>query len=89
MFGDKFLVVHLTVIPVGKLQRRSQVINYHLNRESQTKFIIKFMHMSINDNPSDIITKSRAYNTWFPLINHILFWRDMGFVKGQGCFRGE
>ena len=65
----------------GKLQRRSQILNYHLTRESQANSIIKFVHMNVNDNPDDIVTKNRAYNTWFTLMKPLLFWRDMEFLK--------
>ena len=47
----------------GKLQHRSHIINYHHTREAQAKGIIKFVHMNGNDNPADIVTKSRTYNT--------------------------
>ena len=63
MFGENFLVANLTVIPDSKIQRRSQILNYHCTRESQAKGIIKFVHMNGNENPADIVTKSHGFNT--------------------------
>ena len=71
MFDVNFLVVILNVVPARKLQCRFHILNYHFNRESQSKGIVKFMHMNGNDDPSDIVTKSRASNTCFPLMKHI------------------
>ena len=89
MFGDKFSVVKLTVMPAGKLQRPSQIIKYHCTRESQVKGTIKFLHMNGNDNIADIFTKSRAYNTWFSLMNPLLFWRDMDFLQERVVAEGS
>ena len=89
MFGDNFLVVNSTVTTVDKLQRRSHILNYHSTREAQTKGIIKFLHMNGNENPSDIVTKSRAYNTWLPLMKPPLFWRDMEFLNGKVVAEGS
>ena len=63
IFCDNLSVVNLTVMSSGKLQLRSHVINYHRTREAQAKGMIKFLHMNGNDNPADIVTKSRTYNT--------------------------
>ena len=73
MFGDFFLVVNSTVITAVKIQHRYHIINYHCTRESQAKDIIKFVHMNGNDNLADIMTKSRAYNTWYPLTKPLIF----------------
>ena len=89
MFGDKLLVVNSTVMPAGKLQCRSNVLNCHLTRESHAKGIIKFVHMNLNKNPADIVTKSRAYNTCFPLIKPLIFWLDMVFLKERVVAEGS
>ena len=81
MFDDKFSVVNSTVMPVGKLQLCSHILNYHHTMKSQAKGIIKFLRMNGNENPADIVTKSHASNTWFPLMKPLIFWRDMDFLK--------
>ena len=88
MFGDNFLVVNFTVMRAGKLQHRSRIINYHRTRESQAKGVIKFVHMNGNESPADIVTKSRAYNTWFHLMKPLMFWSDMEFSKSELLTRG-
>ena len=89
IFGNKVLVVNLTVIPAGKLQCRTHIINYHRTREAQAKFVIKFVHMNVNDNPAYIGTKIYISNTWLPLIKTLLLWRDMGFLKEQVVSKGS
>ena len=74
IFGDNFLVSNSTFMPAGKLQRRFHILNCHLTREAQEEVIIKFVHMNGNDNTADIVTKSQAYNTWFPLMKPLIFW---------------
>ena len=83
MFSDNFLVVNLTVIPDGKIQRWSQILNYNWTREYQEKGIIKFVHMNGNDNYDYIMTKSCTSDTWFYLTKPLLFWSDMEFLKEQ------
>ena len=89
MFGDKFSVVKSTVILAVKLQLPSRIIKYYRTREAQVEGVIKSVHMHGNENPSDIVTKSRAYNTWSPLMNPLLFWRDMDFLKEQVVAKGS
>ena len=66
MFGDNVLVVNSTVMPVSKLHKRSHILNYQRTRESQSKGIIKFVHMNGNDNPDEI------FRTWLYLTEHII-----------------
>ena len=47
------------------------------------------MHTNVNDNPDDILTKGRAYNTCSPLMKPLLFWRDMEFLKEQVFAKGS
>ena len=81
MFCDNFLVVNSTFMPASKIQLHYHILNYHYTRESQKKGIIKFVHMNVNDNPADIVTKIRAYNTRLPLMKPLLFWSDVEFLK--------
>ena len=89
MFGDNFLVVKLTVMPASKLQCPYHIIKYHSTRESQVKVIIKFVRINGNDNPADYVTKTCTSNTWFPLMNPLLFWIDMELIHEQVFHRGE
>ena len=79
MFGGNFLVFNSTVVPAGKLQRRYHILNYHCTIKSQENVVIKFVHINCNDNPADIVTKSHASKTWFPLLNTLFFWSYMDF----------
>ena len=83
VFVDNFSVVNSTVITASKLQCYSHILNYHHTRESQTAVIIKFVHMNGNENPANVVTKSRTYNTWFLLIKPLLFGCDMEFLREQ------
>ena len=76
-------------MPARKLQRPSHIIKYHCTIEAQVKGIIKFLQMNGNDNPADIVTKSRSSNTWFPLMNPLLFWRDMDFLQERVVAEGS
>ena len=49
--------------------------------EAQAKIIINFLHMNGNESTTEIVTNSHKYNTWFPLMKPILFWRDMEFLN--------
>ena len=46
------------------------------------------MHRNFNENPADIVIKSRAYNTWSPLIKTLLFWCDMDLLKERVVAEG-
>ena len=76
-------------MPDGKLQCGSRILNFHLTREAQSKGIIKFVYTNVNDNPDDIFTKGRAYNTWSPFMKHLLFWRGMEFLKDKVVAKGS
>ena len=41
------------------------------------------------ENPSEIVTKSRAYYTWFPLMKTLLLWRYMYFITEQIFVKGN
>ena len=47
------------------------------------------MHMNGNNNPDDIVTKSHAYNTWFPLMKLLVFWPDIDFLKELVVSKGS
>ena len=61
----------------SKLQRLSHILNYHCTREAQAKTIIKFVHINGNYNPDNIVTNIRASNTWSPLMEPLIFWREI------------
>ena len=63
IFGDNFSVFNLTVMLASKLQHRFHILNCHFTMEAKAKGVIKFMHMNGNENPADIVTKSRSSNT--------------------------
>ena len=44
--------------PVGKLTRRTHLINYHRTREAQATGVVRFVHMSGEENPSDVLSRS-------------------------------
>ena len=56
MFGDNLSVVNSTVMPNGKLQKRSHLLNYHICREAQASGIINFAHIDGKDNPDNRYT---------------------------------
>ena len=89
MLGDNFSFVNSTVMPAGKLQRRSHIINYHCTKKAQAKVVIRIMHMNGNDNLTGIVTNICSYNTWFILMNPLLFWSDMDFLKERVVAEGN
>ena len=89
MFGDTFFVVNSSVMPDGKLQRQSHILNYHRTQETQAKAIIKFVYMNVNDKPANIFTNSCAFNTLFPLVEPILFQQDMDLLKERVVTKGS
>ena len=88
MFGDNVLVANYTVMPDGKLQRQSHILNYHHTWEARDKGMIKFVHIKSNNNPANIVTNGHASNTWLTLIKPLLFWHDMDFFKERFFPRG-
>ena len=76
LFGDNLSVVNSTVMPSGKLQKRSHLLNYHMCREAQAAGIINFAHIDGKDNPADVLTKNRSSKEWFALLKPLIFWRS-------------
>ena len=66
-------MVNSTVLPSGKLNRRTHLINFHRVREAQATKIIRFVHMKGTENPSDILTKARSTTEWWPLMKPMMF----------------
>ena len=89
MFGNNILVVNLNVMPSVKLQCRYQILYYNLTWEAQDKGVIKFVHMNGIEKLENIVTKSCAYNTCFPLIKSLLFWCDVDFIKERVVAEGS
>ena len=57
LFGDNLSVVNnSTVMPSGKLQKRSHLLNCNMCREAQASRIINFAHIDGKDNPADVLT---------------------------------
>ena len=45
--------------------------------------------MNGNENSDDIVTKSRASNTWDSLMKYLLLWCDMKFLKERVIAKGS
>ena len=91
---DDSSVVNSTVMPNGKLQKRSHLLNYHICREAQASGIINFAHIDGKDNPADILTKNRSSKEWFALLKPLIFWRSDaknadGAVDGSHLVEGS
>ena len=62
LFGDNLSVVNSTVMPSGKLQKRSHLLNYHMCREAQAAGTINFAHIDGKDsNPADVLTSQESF----------------------------
>ena len=56
MFGDNLSVINSSSIPDDTLKKKHNALNYHRVREAIAADILKFIHISSDQNPADILT---------------------------------
>ncbi len=75
MFGDNKSVVTSSTIPHSSLGKRWNALSYHRVREAIAGGWLRFEHIPGSENPSDILTKSLAWNVLRVYVEPLLFWK--------------
>jgi hypothetical protein len=74
MFGDNQSVITSSTIPHSQLSKRHNALSYHRVRESVAARILRFLHISGDKNPSDILSKHCGFPQLWSVIKPLLFW---------------
>lgn len=75
MFGDNQSVVTSSSFPQSMIAKRHHLLSYHRVREAIAARFVAFYWIDSNKNPADILSKHWDYNSVWPLIRAIFFWR--------------
>ena len=75
MFGDNKSVVTSSTIPHSTLGKRWNALSYHRVREAIAGGWLRFEHIPGTENPSDVLTKSLAWNVLRVYVEPLLFWK--------------
>ena len=75
LFGDNKAVVTSSTIPHSSLNKRWNAISYHKVREAVAGGFIRFEHISTDQNPADILTKSLRWHKARVHVEPLLFWK--------------
>ena len=75
LFGDNKAVVTSSTIPHSSLNKRWNAISYHKVREAVAGGFIRFEHISTDQNPADILTKSLQWHKARVHVEPLLFWK--------------
>jgi len=74
MFGDNQSVIISATIPHSRLNKRHNALSYHRVREAVAAKILRFFHVSGQDNPADILSKHCGYAALWTHLKPLLFW---------------
>jgi hypothetical protein len=74
MFGDNQSVIMSATIPHSRLNKRHNALSYHRVREAVAAKILRFFHVSGQDNPADILSKHCGYAALWMQLKPLLFW---------------
>lgn len=80
MLGDNNSVVLNTTMPSSVLKKKHSACSYHRVREAIAAKIIKFAHISSEENYADILTKALSPKKFHELAKPLLF-RNPPFSK--------
>ena len=75
LFGDNKVVVTISSIPHSSLNKRWNAISYHKVHEAVAGGFIRFEHISTDQNPADILTKSLPWHKAHVHVEPLLFWK--------------
>eukprot|EP00977_Amphora_coffeiformis_P015711 scaffold4678_cov122-Amphora_coffeaeformis.AAC.1 len=75
LFGDNKLVVTSSSIPHSTLGKCWNTLSYHHVREAIAGGWLCFEHIPGTENPTDVLTKSLAWNVLKTYIEPLLFWK--------------
>lgn len=71
-FGDNLSVITSTTLPQSSL-KKDNALAYHRVHEAIASGVIKFFHISVKENPADVLTKHLTNYVRYPLIQPFLF----------------
>ena len=77
------------MVPHLSLNKRWNALSYHKVREAVAGGFIRFEHISTNQNPADILTKSLPWHKAWVHVEPLLFWKgetstDPGMAPSEG-----
>ena len=73
MLGDNMSVVLNTSVPSSVLKKKHCAIGYHRIREAIAAGIVKFAHVSSEDNIADVMTKPLGKAAFYKLLKPVIF----------------
>lgn len=74
-FGDNESMINSSMLPEGRLMKRSIALSYHRVRECVSANILHFFHVDGKLNISDCLTKHLSHRILQGLIKPVLFWK--------------
>lgn len=75
MFGDNQAMINSSMLPEGRLTKRSVALSYHRVREAVAAGIMYYFHVDGKINISDCMTKLLSNRILSNLIKPVLFWQ--------------
>ena len=82
LLGDNKSVVLNTTLPSSVLKKKHCAICYHRVREACAGGIIRFVHISSEENIADLLTKSLGKGAFYELTKQVLF-------RNPDCLKNE
>jgi len=73
MFGDNESVVNGSSIPHYKLHKRHNALSFHRVRETIAMDIVRFIHLSGEYNPADMLSKHWGFRQTWPQLRPLMF----------------
>ena len=64
MFEDNLSVISSSSIPDDTLKKRHNALSYHRVREAIAANILNFIHISLDQNSADVLTKPLPGTKW-------------------------
>ena len=83
MLGDNMSVVLNTSVPSSVLKKKHCAISYHRVREAIAAKIMRFAHISSNENIADVLTKPLPNKTFHYLVKKYLFCQPLSLEAGK------
>ena len=73
LFGDNQSVVTNSTVPHSKLGRRHNALAYHRTREAIAAGILRFHHISGDENPADVLSKHWDHPSVYGVLKPLMF----------------
>ena len=82
LLGDNNSVVLNTTFPSSQLKKKHNAVSYHRVRHACAAGILRFAHVSSEENIADLLTKSLGKKAFYYLTKKVLF-RAPKMSKGE------